>query len=71
MTKRIRETIERHEKRAIISEIKYFDDDGMRVREGSQTVMDYIRNEIRIVVEFKLETDGEIYIASVNMNRLR
>ena len=71
MTKRINAAIEKYEKRAIVTSVKYFDDDGMRIRQGTQTVMEYIRNEIRIVVEFKLETDGEVYTASVNMNRLR
>ena len=71
MTKKIKRALEKYEKRAIVTNVSYYDDDGMRIIKGAQTVMDYIRNEVRITVEFKLETDGEIYVASVNMNRLR
>jgi len=71
MTKTVKETIGKYEKRAIIDTVKYFDDDGFRIRTGVQTVMDWVRNDIRIQVEFRLETDGELYSASVNMNRLR
>lgn len=71
MKRKVEQVIAKYEKRAIIEAVKFFDDDGFRIREGTQTIMDWVRNDIRIQVEFRLETDGELYSAAVNMNRLR
>lgn len=67
---RIEYAIGRYEKRAIVESVKFFDKDGF-VRRGKQQILDFERNSISIIVEFRLETDGEVYTATVNMNRLR
>ena len=67
---RIKYAIEKYERRAILEDIKFFDKDGF-VRRGKQNLLDFERNSISIIVEFRLETDGEVYTANVNMNRLR
>jgi phage baseplate assembly protein W len=67
---RIEYAIARYEKRAIVESVKFFDKDGF-VRRGKQQILDFERNSISIIVEFRLETDGEVYTATVNMNRLR
>ena len=68
--KRIKYAIERYEKRAIVEDIKFFDKDGF-VQRGKQNLLEFERNSISIIVEFRLETDGEVFSATVNMNRLR
>ena len=68
---RITYAIETYEKRAIIEDIKFFDEDGRIIHRGSQRILEYERNSITITVEFRIETDGQIYTATVNMNRLR
>lgn len=67
---RIEYAIGRYEKRAIVEDIKFSTEDGF-VKRGSQRVMEYDRNSISITVQFRLETDGDVYTATVNMNRLR
>lgn len=68
---RIITTLKTYERRAIVEDVQFFDDDGFRIQRGTQTVMDWVVNDITIKVQFRLETDGELYTATVNMNRLR
>ena len=63
--------IEKFEKRAIVESVKFFDADGRVVHRGSQKILEHERNSITIIVEFRVETDGEVFTATVNMNRLR
>lgn len=71
MRGKIKEVIARYEKRAIVTDVEFYGDDGFRIRRGTQTVMDWVVNDITIKVVFRLETNAELYTATVNMNRLR
>ncbi len=71
MRKRIMDVLKEEEPRAIVEDVTFFDDDGFRIRRGVQTVMEWVVNDITIKVDFRLETDGELFTASVNMSRLR
>ena len=71
LRERIKTSIEQYEPRAIVEKVEFFDDDGFRIRQGAQTVMDWVVNDITIKVQFRVETTGELFTTSVNMSRLR
>ena len=71
LRERIKTSIEQYEPRAIVERVEFFDDDGFRIRQGAQTVMDWVVNDITIKVQFRVETTGELFTTSVNMSRLR
>ncbi len=71
LRERIKNSLSRYEPRAIVEKISFFDDDGYRIRKGAQTVMDWVVNDISIQVQFRVETNGELFTTSVNMSRLR
>ena len=68
---RIVTAIEKYEPRATVLNVLFYDDDGLEVTRGVQTISEYVRNSVRIAVEYQIETTGEILTTSVNMNRLR
>ena len=65
------EALKRHEPRATVLNVLFYDEDGIEVFRGAQTLAKFIRNSVKITVEYRLETTGEVYTAAVNMNRLR
>ena len=67
----IKSAIERYEPRAIVESIRFFDDDGFRIRKGTISVMEWVVNDITIKIEFRLDGTEELLTASINMNRLR
>jgi len=67
----IKRAIERYEPRAIVESIRFFDDDGFRIRKGTISVMEWVVNDITIKIEFRLDGTEELLTASINMNRLR
>ncbi len=67
----IKNAIERYEPRAIVESIKFFDDDGFRIRKGTISVMQWVVNDVSIKIEFRLDGTEELLTASVNMSRLR
>ena len=68
---RIKTVLKAYERRADVTDVEFYDDDRYRIRRGVQTVMDWVVNDITIKVVFRVETDGELYTATVNMSRLR
>ncbi len=68
---RILEVIRDYEPRARVTNVIFYGDDGVEVFRGAQTMSKFVRNSVKITVEYQLETSGETYTASVNMNRLR
>lgn len=68
---RIINVIEKYEPRANIVSVKFFGEDNKQILRDAQSVTKFIRNDVQIVVEYRLETNGEVLTASVNMNRLR
>jgi phage baseplate assembly protein W len=69
--KRIMDVLASHEPRAKVENILFYGDDGNEISRGAQTISFFVRNSIKITVEYRLETSGEVITASVNMNRLR
>jgi len=67
----IAEVVSKYEKRAILTEIIFHDEDGFQISRNKGTLVEWNRNAISITVKFRIETDGDIYTATVNMNRLR
>jgi len=68
---KILDTLREHEPRATVVNIYFYDEDGLEVRRGVQTISEFIRNSVKIRIDYRMETSGEILSASVNMNRLR
>lgn len=71
LRERILEVIGDYEPRATVTNVIFYGDDGVEVFRGTQTMSKFVRNSVKITVEYQLETSGETYTASVNMNRLR
>ena len=67
----VKDAIEKHEPRAIVENVLFYDDERQMIGRGAQTMSHFVRNSITITVEYRIETTGTIYSANVNMNRLR
>ena len=68
---RIFNVLRRNEPRATVVNVLFYDDDFIQIARGAGDMGRFIRNSVSITVEYRLETDGELLVAKVNMNRLR